>query len=375
MRRWLSALAALLLVPAMSAQAAEAPIIDGVWKGTIGTLPVRVCLMDAGVSYPHGSYYYLSQLQPIALEKPEGSKAWEERTEAKARWAITLVGANSVTGSWTAGDRTLPVKLTRVPMGDDGELDRACMADAFMALRIVPARLVQSPAKAGKLAYTKLKLDVGKAFEDVDIATFQIPVQRPGDKAINAALRALIDPKQGRVDYVTCMKGNLGLSGTDGEMSLSAEPGFVSSEWVDAKIDEGGFCGGAHPYYSSSNMVFDRTTGKEVQLAQWLAPKGMSAKWDAGAKYWETKLLDPLRKLVVKAMPPIEDADCQSAVAEADYWDLALTPRGIGFTPQLPHVMLACADQAELTFAQLGPWLSPMGKAGAARMKAAVLVP
>lgn len=374
MRRLVALIAALLLAPA-AAQAAEAPIIDGVWKGTIGTLPVRVCLMDVSASYPHGSYYYLSQLKPIALEKPEGTMGWQEQSGAKARWSIALAGANRVTGNWTTGDRTLPVSLTRVVMGDDGELDGACMSDAFMAPRITATRLVESPAKAGKLAYTKLKLEVGKWFEDVDIATFQIPTQRPGDKAINLALRGLIDPKQGRADYVSCMKGNLGLSGTDGELSFGAEPSFVSSEWIDVQVDEGNSCGGAHPNYSSTHMIFDRTSGKEVQLAQWLAPRGMSAKWDAGAKFWDTKMLDGLRKQVVAAMSPIEDADCQSAVAEADYWDLALTPTGIAFSPSLPHVMQACADDAELTFAQLAPYLSPAGKAGVARMKAPVLVP
>ncbi|WP_088309485.1 hypothetical protein [Novosphingobium sp. B 225] len=374
MRRLFALLAALVLVPS-AAQAAEAPLLDGVWKGTIGTLPVRVCLMDVNASSPRGSYYYLSQMKPIALEKPDGNKGWLEQTGAKARWSITLAGANKVTGSWTTGDRTLPVSLTRVAMGDDGELDGACWSDAFMAPRIIPTRLVASPVKAGKLAYSKLKLEVGKWFEEVDIATFQIPVQRPGDKAINLALRALIDPKQGRADYASCLQGNLGLSGTDGEMSLAAEPSFVSAEWIDVQIDEGNYCGGAHPNYSSSHMVYDRASGKEVQLAQWLAPKGMSAKWDAGAKYWDTRLLEPLRKLVLAAMPPIEEADCQSAVAEAESWDLALTPKGITFTPFLPHAMLACADDAELTFAQLAPYLSPAGKAGVARMKAPVLLP
>lgn len=374
MRRVLLALAALLGLSGQ-AHAADAPIVDGVWQGTIGTLPVRVCLMDAGASWPHGSYYYLSQLKPIPLTRPEGSKEWTEDSEGKARWAIASVTAKAITGTWTDGTKSLPIKLTRVAMGDDGELDGACNAAAFLAPRIVPAKVVPVPAKAGRFAYTKLEYRVGKSFADVDLSTMQVPATRPGDAAINAALRKLIDPKAGWVDYLGCMQGSIGLSGNDGEMSMGAEPTFVSPDWIGVEVSQGGFCGGAHPYYSSEHRLFDRVSGKEVQLATWLAPKGMTAKWDAGAAYWETTLLDPLRQLVIKAMPPVEDADCATAIAEAGSWDLALTPGGISFSPSLPHVSQGCVDSGELSFAKLAPYLSPAGKAGAARMKAAVLVP
>lgn len=372
--RWLPALGAALGL-AIAVPAAAAPPEDGVWQGKIGTLAVRVCLMDSSASWPRGSYYYLSQLEPIPLSRPEGNPVWAEDGAVKAHWTIASVTPERITGTWSSGTRSLPLSLTRVPMGDDGELDGACQSDAFLAPRIAAPRVVAQPARAGNFAYTKLQYQVGKSFEDVDLATMQIPVQRPGDAAINRTLRKQIDPAEGWVDYLGCMKGAIGLSGTDGEMVLGVEPSFVSSEWLGVEISQGGFCGGAHPYNSSEHRLFDRVSGKEVQLAQWLAPKGMTARWDAGARYWETRLLDPLRQLVVKALAPVADAECAGVVEDAETWDLALTPQGIRFEPSLPRVVMACGDSVELSFAQLAPFLSPAGKAGAARMKGPVLLP
>lgn len=367
---------AALLGLAGQAQAAESPALEGVWSGTIGTLPVRACLMDASVEPARGSYYYLSQKEPIPLNQLDGAKGWQEDAGAKARWTIALQGNGRITGSWTTGDRTLPIALSRVAMGDDGELDGACRASAYLAPRIIPLKPVAKAETKGKFSYSHWQYPVDKSLEDtVDIAIFQIPLQRPGDKAINARLRGLLDPAEGRANYADCMLGSIWQSGRDGDFYLSAAPSFASSEWIDAEVNEGGYCGGAHPSGATSHMVFDRGSGKEVQLATWLAPRGMSANWDAEAKVWNTRLLAPLRKRVIAAMPENDDADCRAAVAEADYWNLSLTPKGIGFTPSLAHVMQACEDTAELSFAELAPWLSPAGKTAAARMKAPVLAP
>ncbi len=373
MRALFAALA--LSASATPALADEAPAIDGVWQGRIGNLPVHACLMDVATDRARGSYFYLSQMEPIALDKLPDGQGWQEDAGAKARWTITMAGANRITGSWTTGERTLPVTLSRVPMDADGEVDGACMADAYLAPRLVPPKLVAKPEVTGKFGFTRLVKDVGKGFAQVDISTFQLPVQRPGDQAINTALRALLNPRDGRADYIACMKANLFQTGTDGDLSFEASPAFVSTQFVSAALNEGGTCGGAHPYVASSHLTFDRASGKEVELGQWLAPKGMDVTWDPGAKYFERRIKEGLRRLVLAQMPEHEDAECNAARAEADYWDVALTPTGLTFEPDLPHALLACGDVAELSFAQLAPFLSPAGKAGAARMKGPVLLP
>src|SRR5690606_6778013 len=67
--RHLAALAALLLAAPAAGQAR--PAWAGVWQGTISRLPVRLCI-DARDGAARGSYYYLSELEPIALGEDDG---------------------------------------------------------------------------------------------------------------------------------------------------------------------------------------------------------------------------------------------------------------------------------------------------------------
>lgn len=364
MRR-MFALAALALAAAPQTAQAE-PLIDGVWRGTIGTLPVQVCL-SASRSYPVGSYYYLSKLTPISLLSDDG-KSWKEGYEGKAVWKIALSGQTRITGTWAQGARSLPITLTRQPMGDDGELDGPCESTAYLAPRITAPRIVPVPASAGKLAYTRLDYKVGKSFTAVEIASFQLRAERPGDAAINRALRGLLDPAKGQVDYLGCMKGNLGNSGTDGDFSMVAEPSFASGEFVEATVSDGGSCGGAHPYNDRYRMVFDRVSGKRVELGRWLNAGAITVKYDRQADYTERKLTEAFKKLVLSRMTIDSEADCKDVLEQADYWDIGLVETGLTFEPSLPHAMQACGDVASVPFAQLTPWLSAEGKAGRARV-------
>ena len=67
--RWLAALLALLATPAA---AQDAPAWAGAWEGRVGTFPVRLCIDSWGDQPARGAYYYLSQLEPIALSEEDG---------------------------------------------------------------------------------------------------------------------------------------------------------------------------------------------------------------------------------------------------------------------------------------------------------------
>lgn len=369
-------IAALALLAAVPAQAAAKPTLEGVWKGTIGKLPVQVCLAVDSTDWARGSYYYHSQKVPIRLERAEKGKHWQETGEkgAAARWDIANAGPARVTGKWSKGKTVLPIALTRVAMGDDGELDGPCQSNAYFAPRVTAPQVAARPVQGGKLTYTRLDYTVGKQFAEVEIASFQLPMVQPGDKAINAALRALIDPKSDTIDYLGCMKGSVALSGVDGEMAMVAVPSFVSDDWVAVSIASMGSCGGAHPYSDNSHRLFDRRSGKEVELGLWLAPKGMTVEREAGSDWADRRITEALRNLVVTRFKFDGEAECRDVVGQATYWDIALTPTGIAFEPSLPHVAQACGEYVTLTFADLAPFLSDAGKAGVARMQGPVLL-
>lgn len=74
------------------------PAWQGVWQGTVGTLPVRACLIRD--DYSHSFYYYLGRLRPILLEQQGGSRLWLEdagapRKTARPQWRFQMVAAIS----------------------------------------------------------------------------------------------------------------------------------------------------------------------------------------------------------------------------------------------------------------------------------------
>ena len=353
----------LALAVALPSQAATPPW-HGVWQGTIGRLPVRACLQQRGGDYQNGSYYYLRQLKPIALEHQDDG-TWTEQAgggeTVTGRWSVALTGGR-LAGQWRGGKATLPIALTRVAAAA-GE-DDPCGSDAFMAPRVRPIRVLTKPASKGGFAYSVLTYAVGPSFADVSITSFAFPPTRLGDAAINAALR--IDPAKpdGDADYLGCFKGQLASLGIDGDFQFSYEPALVTPELMSVAVSAGGSCGGAHPSMSNKHLAFERMTGKAIDLERWFNDHGL--KPDVGLR----PLTPALKAVVLKHFPSGQDADadCREVVADSDYWDLAIDRHGIAFDPSLPHVAQGCGDTAIVPFAELAPFLSPVGREVAGRL-------
>ncbi len=364
--RWLAM--ALAAVPA-GAEAA-APPGEGVWQGTVGTLPVRVCLRASEEGgWDRGSYYYMNKLRPLRLEAAESGTGLVERDEADketARWSVAADESGAMRGEWRSGTRSLPVALRRVAANATSE-DGPCASDAYIGPRLSPLRVMPSQAAKSRLRYTKLTYSAGPAFPGVTLESFALPETLPGDRAINAALR--LDParKDGVGDYISCVRLALAMRGTDGDYAGTIEPAGVHADFLSAAVSIGYYCGGAHPDDVQYHLTFDRRTGKAVSLTGWflgdavIRPKGSDV--DGGT------ISRALRRVVLgHARFAAENAECREPVTSEEYWSLSLDRTGIGFTPQLPHVVQACAETWVVPFRELTPFLSPAGKAGAARV-------
>lgn len=369
MRRWLFALLGLALTTPAAA-AAPPPAWQGVWQGTIGTLPVRACFdaetEDGG--YTHGSYYYMSHKRPIGLNhEDDGSWSESEGDKETGRWTVAAKGADDLTGEWRSGARRLPIALKRV---DYAAEDGACGSDAYMAPRVVPVKVTGKPVSSGGFSYTALTYDVGPNFDDVTIISFSVPETQPGDKAINAALA--YDPlkAEGEADFVGCYRNSAGSQGIDGDFDATREPKVVTRDFLVVQESFGGFCGGAHPDYGYYWKVWDRQSGQAVHLPTWLADNAMAERPDKDAgDVWT--IAPALRKIAIRHLPPSDDDECKGVFDDVDFWDLGIAKDGFVLTPSLPHVIAACGDDAVIPFAEFMPFLNPTGKAQMARFRAA----
>jgi hypothetical protein len=346
---------------------------QGVWQGTIGTLPIHACLTrDEDGKWGTGSYFYLSKLKPLRLEAADQGPDLVEREtlgaeQESARWRVIRKGADALGGEWRGGARVLPIALRRVPAAasDDGP----CASNAYLAPRVRPLRVTSAPAAQGTLRYTKLTYSPGPAFPDVNLASFAIAETQPGDKAINAAVR--LDPAKADSpgDYLACVRQGLAQTGTDGDYFAELTPSLVPGDFLSADVSIGWSCGGAHPDNASYSLAFDRHTGREVRLASWLLPSAVTPP-ESGDTGHSFRVTPAFRQLLLKRFPfDPQAAECREPVGEEDYWTMAIVATGLGFAPQLPHVVQACEDTAVVPFRELAPFLSSAGREGAARLR------
>lgn len=365
MRRWLATLAALWLVPVAALARPAWP--EGVWRGTLGKAAVQVCLERNGLDELQGSYFYLKHLRPIALRIED--KVLQE--EGGATWKLRKGAVPSLEGAWQKAGRTLPLKLQPVAWTPAETWDGPCGSRAFIAPRLKPVVVSRRApgAKAG-IAYEELHYDVGPAFASVDIASFALKPELAGDAAINAAVA--LDPlKPGSpAHFAECMAGNLSSLGTDGDFSLVLTPQAVRGGFLTVAMAQGYFCGGAHPDAMTTYRTFDRRSGGEFAVAQWLAPSAVQPIEEGSSESSLVQPAEALRQRIMAHFPkPAEDPDgCVEFVAMASFWTASLTSEGIAFEPSLPHVAAACGDKATVPFAELKPFLSEAGESGVRRI-------
>jgi hypothetical protein len=350
-----------MLAPLLALAAAAAPAassdLAGLWEGRVGDLPVRACFTRREWG-TFGAYYYLSRLRVIGLTQDDGGGAFREGGGAdpnRPGWSIERVDGATLTARWTNRGRTLPVRLHRLARMERDE--SPCASLAFHRPRLAGVRMVTSRPRTDGIAYTRFTLDPRGRFE-VHFETFALDGQGAAVRRINAELaRDMIgDPPP----WFGCIRDSLGDSAFEGEADEMLTPTMISSRWLAVTHHWDGFCGGAHPDSSNVYRTFDLTSGREIDLHDWLNGDAVNRLSPEGGGE-EIKTLRPaLRDLILANWDP-GDADCADSVRNEDFWTIGLDRGGLVFSPQLPHVVQACGDDFTVSLARLRPFLTQAG--------------
>ena len=354
-----------LLIPTL-ARADAPPVWQGVWKGTIGALPVRVCLTKRDYGGPRGYYYYLSQLKIISLEQQGDSKVWIEGSSpiaGKPAWTFETVSGDLLAGTWRDADKALPFRLDRLvaPRGDGlTESDGLCGGMAFNGPRIPPVRITSKPAVKDGVHYTRQFYDPGKQF-DIHVESFALPGTTAGERGVNALLRKLLPSSNGTNDYIDCELAGLDSSGGGGNYSLSVVPVMITRNWLATEASEDSYCGGAHPNAGIYPAVYDLAKGVEVDPRDWFGVRAVTRAALSGGMIAKT-LTPAFRAFVLTHQSP-PDPKCREALTTADFWDLGLSRKGMTFSPSLAHVDQGCSDAIIVPFGQLARFLNAKGVA------------
>jgi len=359
-----AALAAQAAFPADAA--AEASNLAGVWDGTIGDLPVRMCFDLPESSDPYGVYFYRSKFLTIPLIKDDKapslfSEGWPSDVKAP-RWALTQSDPNALGGTWKQGTRTLPLRLTRVPVAGK---ENPCSSMEFERPRLQGLRVVQTRASKDGVAYTKLTLDHGGHFgDDVDVQSFVLSGDTAPVRTINAVLKKPFDEK-GETSWLSCVREAFPWGGDHHEI---IEPRMISRHWLVVNHHWDGFCGGAHPDSSNVAETFDLTTGRKIDVRDWFNDKAIKrTRYEGDPEVFKT-MQPGFRRMVIGRWKG--DEECAGTIDTEEWWNVELNRIGFVFTPSLTHVVQACAEDFKVPFAKLTSYLTPEGRNNVSALQA-----
>lgn len=382
-------IARLLLVAAAlagfaPAHAQDRPAWAGVWEGKIGAYPVMACLDSIGDGPGRGSYYYRSQLEPIALSEEEGWEgSWVERasgSDTEALWEMNDFDGKRIRGTWHRNGRTLPIALTPVAWTEN-EWGGPCASSAFLAPRVGGGTVSSAEAELKGWRYTAKTYRPAAYFApEVTIDSFAFPEEQPGDGAINRMLAAYLPREAVDDDFLQCLAGSIWSLGHDGDFAEALRPVMASDAFLVAMESSSTFCGGAHPNHFYRYRTFDRQAGNEVDLFGWLADTAVERHPSGPDSDGYVTLQPALRELILAREPSDDlstdegvasepyEQDCRDLALDEEFWTLGLSRGGMLFVPSMPHVAAPCAATFTVPWADLAPFLNLEGTEGVARL-------
>ncbi len=330
----------------------------GIWEGTIGQMPVRVCL--DGKDGEESRYYYLRYGKDIPLHQSDGEQgSWMEGGQStdkpSGKWQLAAEGADTLRGTWLNADagKRLPIALKRsaVPLDEAPSL---CEAEYFFKPVADAAKLVAGPVQAfGRHRYQKLFTRVqkrgDKSFEPEAVVLLGFGAN---GAAVNRELQQRLRKRLARTRD----------SRMNGLSESTEEVVWLSDRWLSLRETEWPIGYGL----SSISMWFetwDLSTGAKVDLWRW---------FNARAGVWHGEEFTPSKALngaINRFGDNGGDPDCRG---QSKSWGgPRLAPGGIEFEAGNGP----CMDVVTASFRSLQPFLNEEGLRQAAALQREAVKP
>lgn len=356
---------ALLLAVAGNCSAQDA--WRGIWEGTIGQMPVRVCL--DGKDGEDSRYYYLKHGKDILLQRIEGEEGgWQEGEEHSdqpgGKWQLTKEGADIMRGTWLsakAGKKSpILLKRTTVPVSEERSL---CEGEYFFQPVADAERLVPGPVKFfGRHSYQELSTRMprhGRQDSDVPNA---IVLRDYGDSgaSVNQFLLQRLRQRLARHHDTR-----------NGLAESREEVVWLSDRWLSLREME---WASGHGISGSSTWfeTWDLATGKKFKLWRWFNAR--SGAWHEEAGNDGVEQAFTTTRALQKAIGPFDnnggDPDCKDP--GKSWREPRLVPGGIEFEA---GVTGPCLESVVVSFKVLQPFLNEEGRRQAAALQREAVKP
>jgi len=328
----------------------------GVWRGTLGTQPIMLCLQRSRIG--DSSYYYLRHRATIALRNEDMVDArWHEGLdEAKSSgdWQLDAAQGDRMSGTWSGpdGNRELPIRLTRVPTkGDPGEgcgFAGGPQGDAYNAPRVDAEKLEVTTGGDGTRTV--------QARGD-QLSVVELPDSVPNAAAFNAAMRGWL--REQIVAYFDCSFWTTSAGSVDFNQQRQIE--LRAGAWVVVRESYDSSCGGAHPNAGVSYLTWNLERGKAVDPWSWIRDSKLKCDYSDDCGRGAPDKLNAI--ILAKATRNKDGDECADAVNENRSYGLRPSNSGLVFTTEFAHVIQACDEDVELSFTEVAPFLTAQGKA------------
>lgn len=341
----------------------------GLWQGTLGTQNVMVqlgpkLLCDA-------RYYYRKHLLSIALVEKDRhqGKLWKEFEgyDNEASWTFSELSQDrrNLTGEWVSkdGKRRFPIRLsllalTPATVGEDGKPRYECHVHnkAFDAPRIAQAMRERKVAIGATI------------FQGVDGPYSYHSVAVLGNHIQGLSL--INENRTPRLQKVLTNWENDGITGfydcafgfsnrsepIEPDFFMSLAPQFWNARLLVLAETYSNYCGGAHPNGGVSNYIaWDLLEDRPIEAWKWI-------QGSDGAGHVISKRLRKTLKDHYGRRNETGEESCADALEGQEYFFAYPRATGMVFLPSLPHVIQACADEIEVPWTKMQPYLTPTGK-------------
>lgn len=201
---------------------------------------------------------------------------------------------------------------------------------------------------------------------EFSVESFQLDGNSAAVRRLNARFGRPLrnDPPE----WLDCIRGTLANGPHEGEYLSSLEPAMISRRWLSVADGNGGFCGGAHPFENSTWRTFDLTSGREIDLHDWLNAAAVKRERVQGSAEVLKSLAPAFRSFILTGWRG--ENDCDEVVRGTEFWTIGLARDGLIFTPSVPYVVRLCHDEFTIRFDRLTPWLSTQAQAYVAALRA-----
>lgn len=317
----------------------------GIWEGSIGQMPVRVCLDGKGGE--DSRYYYLKYGKDILLQRSgdeEGNwlEGEEHADKPGGKWQLVQEGDN-MHGTWVSANASkqwpIQLKRTTVPVNEELSL---CEAEYFFKPVADAAKLVAGPVQTfGRHRYQKISTRV----------------QKPGDNSFEPEAIVLRD--FGAIGTALNQQLQLRLrerlarhhdTRMNGLAESTEDVVWLSDRWLTLREME---WAGGHGISGSSTWyeTWDMTTGAKVDLWRWF--NALGGRWNAEQSFMTTRALQ-------KAIGPFDNNGGDPGCKDPDksWRDPRIVAGGIEFEA---GVVGPCLETSVVSFKKLQPFLNEEG--------------